>query len=241
MGSRSRSAVAALRPEVRRSGGARGSAAWRLRRSSLGVVAVATLTLAGCGSAPQVQVASSDAPPPVAAPVAPPELAVGDDGERDREEERPADDGPVLPPTRVRIDAIGVDAPLDAVGLDEDRVVVVPDDIDVAGWYELLAAPGDAGPTVVVGHVDGGGRAGVFHRLGTLDAGDRIELDRGDGRTVTYQLLEVTQVPKVDFPTRAIFGDPRDDVLHLITCGGPFDRAAGAYRDNVIATAVQVS
>lgn len=146
----------------------------------------------------------------------------------------------VFPPRRLRIPALDVDAPIGAVGLLDDRTVEVPDDIDLVGWYDRLAQPGDPGVTVAVGHVDGHGEAGVFHGLDRLGPGERIEMDRADRTTVVYEVVEIAELPKDGFPTRSVFTDPRDEVLRLITCGGDFDRSAGSYTTNVVVTALPV-
>ncbi|MFE0427441.1 class F sortase, partial [Streptomyces sp. NPDC058953] len=63
---------------------------------------------------------------------------------------------PHSPADRIRIPAIGVDAPLIDVGLDTDGWIEAPpaDAPDVAGWYQNGIAPGERGTSVLVGHVD---------------------------------------------------------------------------------------
>jgi sortase (surface protein transpeptidase) len=156
------------------------------------------------------------------------------------DEDLATDQEAVFPPRRLRIPAIGVDAPVDAMGLLPDRTVEVPADIDLVGWYDRLAQPGDPGVTVAVGHIDGREGPGVFVELEQLGPGDRVEMDRGDRETVVYEVVEVTSYPKDDFPTRAVFDDPRDEVLQLITCGGSFDTQARSYTENIVATAVPI-
>jgi hypothetical protein len=56
-------------------------------------------------------------------------------------------------PVSIAIPAAGVTARVVAVGLQPDRTMVVPE-VEQAGWYELGPRPGEAGPAVIVGHVD---------------------------------------------------------------------------------------
>ena len=58
-----------------------------------------------------------------------------------------------------------------------------------------------------------------------------------DGHTFAYKVTSVKTMLKADLPTDIYSrnGRPR---LVLVTCGGPFDPAAGHYRDNVVVTAV---
>ena len=56
-------------------------------------------------------------------------------------------------------------------------------------------------------------------------------------RTVAFRVSGVVTVPKSGFPTDQVYGPTLQSSLRLVTCGGPFDRAAGSYRDNVIVSA----
>jgi LPXTG-site transpeptidase (sortase) family protein len=141
------------------------------------------------------------------------------------------------PPARVRIPAIGVDAPLAALHLDSSGALQAPTDFQVPGWYADGTVPGEAGPAVIAGHVDSRSGPAVFFRLGELRAGDRVEVQRG-GQWIVFEVFSTTRVPKDAFPTEQVYGPTPDPQLRLITCGGPFDAAAGSYRDNVIVYAV---
>jgi hypothetical protein len=39
---------------------------------------------------------------------------------------------------------------------------------------------------------------------------------------------------KTAFPTQAVYGNTSYSSLRLVTCGGPFDDAAGHYLDNIV-------
>jgi hypothetical protein len=94
-------------------------------------------------------------------------------------------------PVSIAIPAAGVDARVVPVGLRADRTMEVPE-IDVAGWYEPGPRPGDAGPAVIVGHVDSRDGPAVFFRLGDLRRGDRIEVGwkGGGGRSFVVERVE---------------------------------------------------
>jgi sortase (surface protein transpeptidase) len=182
-------------------------------------VAVAAVLLGGCAAADAGgPVAVASAGPPPAAPVA-------------------VTATPPLPPaapTRVRIRAIGVDSALIPLGLQDDGTLEVPEDGSVAGWYTGAPVPGERGPAILAAHVDWKRRPGVFSRLRDLGAGDEVDVDRGDGTTARFRVLEVEQYPKDAFPTERVYGDIDHAGLRLITCGGSFDRAARSYRDNIV-------
>jgi sortase (surface protein transpeptidase) len=136
-------------------------------------------------------------------------------------------------PVSITIPAAGVDARVVPVGLRADRTMEVPG-VDLAGWYEPGPRPGDAGPAVIVGHVDSSKGPAVFHRLGELRRGDRIEVGQQGGGGRSFVVERVERRPKEALPTERIWNPTREPVLRLITCGGSFDRSTGHYRDNLI-------
>jgi sortase (surface protein transpeptidase) len=150
--------------------------------------------------------------------------------------------GPAVPvaaksePVSVDIPKIGAHSSLIALGLNADNTVQVPlvTQPMQAGWYSYGPVPGDPGPAVVLGHVDGNKQKGIFYRLTELARGDDVSVARKDGSTWRFVVTKVDLVPKETFPTDAVYGDTPGPELRLITCGGVFDHAAHDYRDNVI-------
>ena len=143
----------------------------------------------------------------------------------------------VAPPVRLRIPAVRIDTPLQRLGRAADSTVEVPRDVGVAGWFADGPRPGQNGPAVILGHVDSRTGPGVFYPLAGLAAGTEVLVDRADGSTVAFRVSGVVTVPKSGFPTDQVYGPTLQSSLRLVTCGGPFDRAAGSYRDNVIVSA----
>ena len=81
----------------------------------------------------------------------------------------------------------------------------------------------------------------MFYRLSELKPDARIEVERADGSTVTFAVDGRRQFTKADVPTDLIYGPTPGPTLRLITCGGPFDRRKGTYRDNVVVFAHLIS
>lgn len=146
-------------------------------------------------------------------------------------------------PVRVRIPAIGVDAPVVALGLNPDGTVQEPSLRRpwLTSWYNGGAAPGERGPAAFYGHVDTrtSGPA-VFYDLGRLRQGARVSVARRDGRTAVFQITSIEQVPKSRFPTDRVYGRTADPTIRLMTCGGEFDPVERSYKDNIIAYGVLV-
>jgi hypothetical protein len=141
------------------------------------------------------------------------------------------------PPTRLRVEAIGVDTSLETLRLGTNGELQPPKTNERAGWYADGTAPGDVGPAVLAGHVDSRQGPAVFYRLREITAGDKIEVTRGD-RTVTFTVTATAWYPKKAFPTEGVYGPTPDRQLRLITCGGVFDRSLRSYKDNLVVYAV---
>ncbi|MFI1969627.1 class F sortase [Streptomyces cinnamoneus] len=143
---------------------------------------------------------------------------------------------PAAPPTRVRIPAIQVDAPLMPLGLLPDRTLAGPPEGDknLAGWYAGGTPPGSAGTAVVAGHVDTDSGPAVFYNLGALKKGHEVEVARADGRTAVFVIDAIEVYARADFPSAKVYGASRRAEIRLITCGGGFSQEAGAYLGNVV-------
>ena len=144
-------------------------------------------------------------------------------------------------PNSITIAAIGVKAKLISLGLDELGAMEVPSSGNVAGWFNGAPTPGEIGPAVIVGHVDWGGKIGVFFKLKSLKKGDLVKVLRGDGKQVTYTVTSILTVDKLKFPTELVYGDIDYAGLRLITCGGKFDTKLKRHVDNIIVFAKAVS
>lgn len=140
-------------------------------------------------------------------------------------------------PVELTIADIGVSTPLISLGLNKDETVEVPADADVAGWYRLGPAPGEAGSAVVLGHVDSVAGPAVFHRLRTLASGARVSVVRADGSTVRFQVRAVATYLNKEFPAAAVYRNRGRPTLTLVTCGGAYDASRGGYQANVVVVA----
>jgi hypothetical protein len=137
-------------------------------------------------------------------------------------------------PVRILIPAIGVNAPVEPLGLSPRGRLAVPERFSVTGWWRGGAAPGVPGAAVIVGHLDSYRGPAVFYRLGALEVGDEITVVRSDGSAVRFFVSKKATYPKDAFPTGRVYGATRRPTLRLITCAGSFDYAVRHYEDNLI-------
>jgi hypothetical protein len=146
-------------------------------------------------------------------------------------------------PARVRLPALGIDAPVVPTGIDlADGALGLPASIGRAGWWRDGAAPGSpTGAILIAGHVDSArAGAGAFFKLHRARAGELVRLASADGSTRAYRVASVRSYHKTALPTSiySLRGPPR---LVLVTCGGRFDPVGRHYEDNVVLTAVPVT
>lgn len=145
---------------------------------------------------------------------------------------------PTLPPSapvRLRVRAIGVNAPMTELTLDETGALHPPpaDSPGFVGWYGAGTNPGSVGTAVTTGHVDTPEGPGVFYRLGALAKGDTIEITRADRRTAVFTVDAVELYDKEAFPDEKVYGSSHQPELRVITCGGQYAEETG-YQGNVV-------
>ncbi len=143
---------------------------------------------------------------------------------------------PASVPVRVRIPSIRVNAPVMKLGVDGRNQIQVPPDgnRNMAGWYEYGVTPGEAGTSVLLGHVDTLKGPAVFYDLGALHKGNTIEVTRQDHRVAVFTVYGIEVYAKADFPTDKVYGDAPGAQLRVITCGGGFSKATHSYLGNVV-------
>ncbi len=144
---------------------------------------------------------------------------------------------PAAVPVRLDIPSIGLHAPVVGRGLSDGAVDPPPYSTpDVAGWYDRGPAPGAAGASLIVGHVDTETGPAVFFPLSTVKQHALIDVTRADRTVAEFSVEAVEVVPKDHFDATRVYGSDAADrpELRLITCGGTFDKAAQTYSANVV-------
>lgn len=128
------------------------------------------------------------------------------------------------------------------IGTKSNGALSTPASIYDVGWYRGSDLPGSQGTAVLDGH--GGARnVGVFGNLPQIKAGDRIEIEMGDGRVFVYRVIDTATKPlgataeayMVDAFTTP---EPGQGSLTLITCTGTWLPASRTYSDRFFVRAV---
>lgn len=136
------------------------------------------------------------------------------------------------------IPAIGVYAPVQAVGLTARGAIAVPTNSAEVGWYAQGPVPGEMGNAIIDGHVDTAlGLSGVFRRLGELKPGDEIFFTKADGTQVKFRVSVLNHYPYQQVPVSEVFAPAGPARLRLITCAGTWLPSEQTYDQRLIVTA----
>lgn len=150
-------------------------------------------------------------------------------------------DAATSPPVRLLVPDLGLDVPLDAVGVTDDGLMEVPEDADRAGWYRFGPSPGDdTGSAVLAGHVDDREGPGAFMALTEAQEDMRVVVEHDDGSRTDYTVTARRTTDKKELPVDDLFDRDGPPLLQLVTCTGPWSERAGSYRDNLVVTATPV-
>ncbi|WP_189329694.1 class F sortase [Actinoplanes ianthinogenes] len=152
---------------------------------------------------------------------------------------------PVLDPSRpqrLSIPDLDVDAPVLEVGRAGDGSIDVPPlkRHNEVGWFDGGPTPGQFGPALFVGHADTRTGPSVFHDLGRLKPGQRIEVRRADDTIAVFEVNSVEHYDKDRLPVHRVYGDYSRPSLRLMTCGGRWLGGDQGYSDNVVVYAFLV-
>lgn len=139
-------------------------------------------------------------------------------------------------PVRLLIPKISVDAPFTELAIGRTGQLEPPpaDDTNLVGWHAKGASPGEAGTSIIAGHVDTATSAAVFADLGELKKGDVFHVRRADGRKASFVVDSVETFDKENFPSRRVYADTAQAQVRLITCAGDYDRTVRDYTDNLV-------
>lgn len=117
-----------------------------------------------------------------------------------------------------------------------------PTNINDTGWYVGSSLPGEYGTSVMDGH--GGALGyGVYRNLPKVKVGDKITVEMGDGRLLTYRVADIA-IKNIgdeanDYMTTAFSSpDGSSSSLTVITCTGDWWQRQRTYSQRMFVRAV---
>ena len=144
-------------------------------------------------------------------------------------------------PRQITLPTINTQGFIQQVTTNKDNTIVVPSNINLAGWYTASVKPGDPGVSIIDGHIGGYYKLGIFKDLSRLAAGDVFSVTFGNGKSKSFQVISVHNY-SVSAATAHLF-DRASSVtnqLTLITCGGKYNAPTQSYdqRTLVVSTLI---
>ena len=143
-------------------------------------------------------------------------------------------------PKVISIPKLDIKARVLRMGVKPNNEIKTPGNIYDAGWFEGSARPGEQGAVFINAHVHGPTKPGVFAGIKKLKAGDKIKIERGDGKAYTYSVVksQIYDKDKVDMGATLNSIVPGKSGLNLMTCDGQY-KTDGGYNKRVVVFAVQ--
>ncbi|MEO7130855.1 MAG: class F sortase [Dermatophilaceae bacterium] len=148
-------------------------------------------------------------------------------------------------PARLIIPSLGVDAPFERIGLDQQapadaegrRPLGNPTDRTKAGWYADGPEPGSGRGTVLTNGHTYRNNSAIFNEdfASTIAVGQLIHIETTDGSTCSYVVSRVwpevnsaTDYPRI-VASEHLYDTAGPERLFLTTCGGSWNSAAQSY------------
>jgi LPXTG-site transpeptidase (sortase) family protein len=145
-------------------------------------------------------------------------------------------------PRYIKIPKLGVNARVLQVGVNASGALGTPSNVFDTAWYTGSAKPGQPGATLIDGHVSSWTTHGVFYGIKTLQAGDTIQIVRGDNTVLNYQVVKTQAYPanNVDMQAAITPVTAGKSGLNLITCTGQVQKGTSEFNQRVIVFAEQM-
>ena len=140
-------------------------------------------------------------------------------------------------PRRLVIASIGVDAVIEARGLDSSRNMQTPSNFRDVAWYRLGPVPGQPGNALINGHVNWWTGDAVFTRLGRVRVGDVVTVIRGDGGETRFKVTG-SAIVAANARVAWLFAPSHTATLTLITCSGVWNPLTQSDTRRLLVSAV---
>ncbi|GAC1357851.1 MAG: class F sortase [Ktedonobacteraceae bacterium] len=140
-------------------------------------------------------------------------------------------------PVRLSIPAIGVNAPIEKVGIQADGEMGTPvqNKWNGVGWFVAGTLPGQQGSTVMDGHLDDqNGAPAVFWNLSKLHTGDSVMVIDGSRKALQFHVTRTMAYDYNKAPLQEIFGNGGGKYLNLITCAGSWSYAQNQFQQRLV-------
>ena len=142
-------------------------------------------------------------------------------------------DGEKVPPIRIEIPALKIDAPIESVGADNEGRMATSNKGENVAWYKHGPAPGFQGNSLLNGHNNWNKKAAVFAKLPSLSLDEIITIYYEDGSWGTFKVISNESYPLDDIPDTVMsFEGPTRTTI--ISCTGTYRTSLGTHDQRCI-------
>lgn len=135
-------------------------------------------------------------------------------------------------PTRMVYDAIGLDADVDAVGMDDDAMGVIPSN-EIISWFNLSCNPGEQGNVILAAHRNWKREPGPFYHLDKCTVGDTASITDASG-TIWHYMVDSIEIIDYINPPSYVMDSGGDERVTLITCTGTYNSQYGTAEQRIV-------
>jgi sortase (surface protein transpeptidase) len=133
-------------------------------------------------------------------------------------------------PVRLIIPSIGLNAPVESVGINEKGEMDVPDGSSTeVGWYKYGTIPGNVGSAVIDAHV-----YAAFDDLRYLKVGSEVYVENTDGKRLKFVVNDSRVYQLGELTSGMLFGKRDARRLNLITCAGEPTADGSTYTHRLV-------
>jgi len=139
-------------------------------------------------------------------------------------------------PRYIYIPSIKVKAVVRQMGLTKNNQIDSPKNVYDTGWFKNSAMPGKPGAMVVDGHVSSWKTRGVFYSIKSLKPGQKIIIEQGNGKKITYTVVKLKTYDADKVSKDALFNPVNAKLpgLNLITCGGKVIKGTNDFDKRIV-------
>jgi LPXTG-site transpeptidase (sortase) family protein len=139
-------------------------------------------------------------------------------------------------PRYLIIPALGINTQILSVDINAQGALETPDNVFETAWYDKTAKPGQLGAMLIDGHISSWTSPGVFYGLDTLQSGDAIDVQSGNGAVFSYKVVktQIYEANNVDMTAAMKPIDPTKPGLNLISCTGDVIAGTSEFNERII-------
>lgn len=138
-------------------------------------------------------------------------------------------------PQQLIIPKLNINVPVEAVSVDLEGKMTLPQNWGIVGWDSLGVKPGEKGNAAIAGHFDTYEELpAIFYNLKSLEIGDQIHIVDKNNKQYNFIVTDKQIYPYDQAPINKIFGKADNKNLNLITCDGWFNQLTQNYSHRLV-------